>query len=281
MHVAKTHLDKSLVPESLRVSHFVFNDISPEPSRELLALRQARSRELASHLGVPLIQVASNLSDFHNLTFQATHTIQNATVPLLLRRGTGRWLYASGFPLTEVRTEPTHDLASIDPLLLPMLSTSALSLISIGGSKTRVEKTRAIADWPVAHDFLTVCVRSVPNCGRCSKCLRTLLTLELLGDLDRFANSFDLAAYQERRDDYIAEVLVSDEFMLQEIVDLARAQSFTFSRAERLRGFSHRVVRRSLIRPLLSTRWAHRVLLTFRRSPVVDRSVRAIARRYG
>lgn len=279
MHIAMTHLHNSLASGPLRVSHFVYNDIGRAASRELVTLRQSRSRKLAARLGVPLIEVASNQKEFHSLEFQASHTIHNATVPLLLRAGTRSWLYASGYPLAEVRAAPTHDLASIDPLLLPMLSTSELRLISIGGTMPRVEKTRAIAGWPVAHDFLTVCVRSVPNCGQCDKCLRTLLTLELLGDIGAFAESFDLAAYREARDAFIAKAMASDQFFHREIRDLARERGLQVSRSKRFLAFGRRMLRRSMTR-LLEAPWTNRAVRFIRRSTIGERLARAVARRY-
>jgi hypothetical protein len=51
-----------------------------------------------------------------------------------------------------------------------------------------VLKTAAIGAWPPTFGMLRVCVcydSAVINCGRCEKCLRTMMTLDLLGLLDR------------------------------------------------------------------------------------------------
>ena len=51
----------------------------------------------------------------------------------------------------------------------------------------RVEKTRIVSRMPLARRYLDVCVsRWDINCGKCAKCLRTALVLEILGKLDRF-----------------------------------------------------------------------------------------------
>jgi hypothetical protein len=242
--VALSHRTRA-TPASVRVSHFVFNDTNPRPSPELVNLQRSRARSLAARLGAPLIETASNLARFHDLRFQATHSIQNATVPLLLSAGVRTWMYASGFPLSEVRAAPTRDLASIDPLLLPMLSTPQLRLLSVGGSMTRVEKTRGIAEWPVAQQMLLVCTRAVPNCGRCKKCLRTLLTLELLGVVEEFSGCFDLNAYGAERAGFVAEVLASDDFMLQELRNLALEEGMFPSWSARSSARLRRLVRKS------------------------------------
>jgi hypothetical protein len=51
-----------------------------------------------------------------------------------------------------------------------------------------VIKTAAIGGWPPTFGRLRVCVSSdpaLPNCCRCEKCVRTMMTLDLLGYLDR------------------------------------------------------------------------------------------------
>lgn len=60
--------------------------------------------------------------------------------------------------------------------------------------RTCTAKVTLLAD---AHEFLDVCVNSVDgsNCSHCEKCPRTLLTLEILGNLDDFASRFDLDRY--------------------------------------------------------------------------------------
>ena len=50
-----------------------------------------------------------------------------------------------------------------------------------------------MADWDVAFQHVRVCLANVPdklNCGRCEKCVRTMLELEALGLLDK-TRAFD------------------------------------------------------------------------------------------
>jgi hypothetical protein len=59
---------------------------------------------------------------------------------------------------------------------------------------SRLDKVAAIAEWPEALAVLRVCLmfdvpNGAPNCGRCEKCVRTMLELMLCGALDR-ATSF-------------------------------------------------------------------------------------------
>lgn len=61
-----------------------------------------------------------------------------------------------------------------------------------------------------------------PNCSECDKCKRTLITLDLLGELDNFSGRFDLYKYQKYKDLLFINVIVNHKsnHFLQEIYDL-------------------------------------------------------------
>jgi hypothetical protein len=70
--------------------------------------------------------------------------------------------------------------------------------------------------------------------------MRTLLTLEIAGFLDRYKHSFDLQAYRSHRERYIAEVLKSPhEPLLREIVSFAKQRGFKFPLTARWYGLLH------------------------------------------
>jgi len=69
----------------------------------------------------------------------------------------------------------------------PLLSTSATRTRPYGAGHDRFEKLAFLVRFPLAIETLHVCwqERSAGNCGRCEKCLRTLIALEVLGVRDR------------------------------------------------------------------------------------------------
>lgn len=79
--------------------------------------------------------------------------------------------------------EPWGSTAITDPLL----STAATRTRPHGAGHDRFEKLAHLARFPLALDTLHVCweERSAVNCGRCEKCFRTLLALDILGIRDR------------------------------------------------------------------------------------------------
>ena len=136
--------------------------------------------------GLPLIDVDSNIDEFYlavRIAFQPSHTMRNAAVAHLLSAGIRHYLYASSMPYDRVAVAPRFDVSFADPILLPLLSTSSLTLRSSGSDMGRATKVALIAEIPHTYAHLDVCVRSTDgtNCAECPKCQRTMLTLELLG----------------------------------------------------------------------------------------------------
>lgn len=93
------------------------------------------------------------------------------------------------------------------------------------GDKTRVEKTDFISTNIFVKKHLYVCWKEIfknewpqywndikdsalknRNCTKCDKCMRTCLTLDLLGHLDDYNELFDLPQYYKARNSYVRKV---------------------------------------------------------------------------
>ena len=92
-----------------------------------------------------------------------------------------------------------HTLETLDvmegshPDLDSFWSTEALHFVSDGVEATRMDKAAAVAQSKVALQTLRVCVENrggAYNCGKCPKCLRTLINLRMAGVVDQ-CTSFD------------------------------------------------------------------------------------------
>lgn len=69
------------------------------------------------------------------------------------------------------------------PLLDSNYGTHDVAVRHEQAALSRMDKTRLIADWPAGLEALRVCNRlpeATANCGRCEKCVRTMLTLAAL-----------------------------------------------------------------------------------------------------
>ncbi|HKM75408.1 MAG TPA: hypothetical protein VJZ32_03220 [Candidatus Bathyarchaeia archaeon] len=78
---------------------------------------------------------------------------------------------------------------AIHPDLDPLWSTETTNFVHYLDGVGRVQKARALADNQIAQKHLRVCWENrngAYNCGRCSKCVRTMLALHLAGALSKF-----------------------------------------------------------------------------------------------
>jgi len=73
------------------------------------------------------------------------------------------------------------------PLIDPYHSSYDLRIHHVGMTTSRLQKTRTVALWPAALNNIRVCKPNWPgeNCGRCEKCLRTMLELTAIGALNQ------------------------------------------------------------------------------------------------
>jgi hypothetical protein len=134
-------------------------------------------------------------------------TVRSAAIPLLLQRGARTFYLASGHTWREIGVSSFRDMSRMDPILLPGLGTERVELKSVGTEWTRVEKTRRIAGLGVVQRHLDVCImEGGRGCSRCEKCMRTMLTLELLGHLEDFGGRFDLEEYHRNRIRFLARI---------------------------------------------------------------------------
>ena len=101
-----------------------------------------------------------------------------------------------------------HDIPNLmpygsHPLLNPYYSSSSLRIRHEGIHLSRFRKTEIVSGWDLALKHLRVCNRSeiytekVFNCGRCEKCVRTMLALAALNVLDK-ADAFPSKTVTEK-----------------------------------------------------------------------------------
>jgi hypothetical protein len=239
LSVIQDHFLHPDVPDEDRVTHLLFSHVGHHgyghDVHEIANNRYGRVKGGAELLGLPLIRVYSNTPEFYTkqydgrLNWLATLTLRNSSVPLLLQGGVRRFLAGSSNAWSSVGVFPTSDMTKADPILLPALGTERIELCAVGHEYTRVEKTRQIVELELARRYLDVCImEGHRNCSRCEKCLRTLLTLELLGELDSFATCFDLEEYHRHREEFVARVWVGSGYAFhEELKDLMEEVDFS------------------------------------------------------
>jgi hypothetical protein len=217
------------VTDLFKITHLLFNDLGSHGNhQDLFESRYQRCKKVADILGLDLIKIVSNIDFFYKhkeLGFMQTHTIRNSVIPHLLSPAISKFYYSSAYQYKNIGVKRAIDIAYIDPIILPMLSTNNTKLISVGSEYTRVEKTKIISKMPITYDFLDVCTTNnktgVTNCSWCKKCLRTITTIDLLGKLPQYSAIFDLDKYNKLKKDFISSLSNNEPFE-KEILNLLK-----------------------------------------------------------
>jgi hypothetical protein len=158
-------------------------DIPIEASGEFSRLKVSL-RDAADRLGLRLLDVATNLRAlrFREASWgRLAHGAALAGVGLALERRFHSLCIAATHgdgPLYPWGSHPETD---------PLFSTGITRVINVGAGIVRLEKTRRVARSEVALRALHVCYKTstADNCCDCRKCLLAMVTLEVLGVLDR------------------------------------------------------------------------------------------------
>jgi hypothetical protein len=164
----------------------------PLADTDTFAQAEARAREVARLFGKRLIVLRTNMRwerpSVPVLTnmrwewphvpcgWEMSHGAAMAAVAHALAPNHGKVYIASSHSYADLHPWGSH------PLLDPLWSSNSVKIIHDGG-ETRINKLRALASYPEALARLRVCVESLGshNCGRCEKCVRTMLGLRALG----------------------------------------------------------------------------------------------------
>jgi len=142
----------------------------------------AAVQEAARHWGKQAICGRTNLRDCFSLRWGGYyHGAGLAAIALSLARGLGRVLIPAGPAWRYFVINPSN------PVTDPMWSSEAQEIIYDGAEYVRAQKIAlTLSQNPEALRRLRVCLVTeggAGNCGFCNKCIRTMITLEIVGAL--------------------------------------------------------------------------------------------------
>ena len=182
----------------------------------------------AQETDLPIVAVNTNINEFFVRagfkTAVSRFIVSTIACPLTLQKLFGKYVYASSFSVVDFGISKT-DQSHSEAVFVPLLSTESLEVVLSSAVMTRVEKTDYIRKFPLTSKYLDVCwavqlassqghegkwlkEKTKKNCGWCDKCLRTLFTLELLGeDLQKYESIFDLPKYYAHKNTFIKTML--------------------------------------------------------------------------
>ncbi len=148
----------------------------------LAPLAEERARLAAEELGIPFVLVTTDVRLVTDpvIEWYLGHGAGMASVAHALAGSFGRVLFASFNSYAELEPAGTH------ALLDPLWSSERLTIEHDGAAITRAERLSRIAGNPTVRRYLRVCYQHIVpkvNCGRCPKCVNTMLGLEIAGTL--------------------------------------------------------------------------------------------------
>lgn len=183
-------------------NHYTSEEDTRKKFRDLLS----KSQGIADNYGLELMGIYTNHNDFLFDGFVQEYSLRICSYALALQKLFGVYYVSSGVPFGEFDFA-NHDSDGFDVLNLSLMSTNNLTFYSSGGEVWRTQKIKKFADDPFIQSHLKVCNNDDDqNCCTCEKCMRTMLSLDIIGKLPEFKNSFDISAFQRGRFKYLIVV---------------------------------------------------------------------------
>lgn len=210
--------------KNYKLTHVIFNNLplqkkGKKEREEWLNKNIFRLKNLAEKLNLDFIYIENNLiADFgigihHHkkvglfqdeslccLTFCSGAMTLNKLLKIYYFSGTYTfWEYTM--------TANPYDVTYYDILNLSCIETENMRFYSSGGECTRMEKVKYLADYEIFQRNLFVCGTFDENCGRCSKCIRTMGELYTVGKLDKFKDIFPIDDFKKNKIYRLASIL--------------------------------------------------------------------------
>lgn len=200
--------------KSHNITHLTFNNVGSHgegiKAQNLFKRRQENPTKFAKEYGYKLVISNSNLMDVIPQNHFKSHTYSSMFPIFCLQKLYSVYYYASsGYKYHEFRLSDKagSSCGSYEMLSLPLMSTRNLRIYSEGEGKTRMEKLKTIINYIPSYKYLNVCLREDENCGKCEKCIRTLLGIDAMGALENFCDVFDINYYNKNKKWYLYQLL--------------------------------------------------------------------------
>lgn len=194
-----------------------FGNYGGKETERLFEGMKSRVAAFASKNNINFVWVDTNLNEIFRMSFIQTCTFRNMACVLMFQKLFKTYYYASGvsisdFALNELKPE-YYDLLSAKAI-----STNSLEFHISGLTENRMEKTTIISKNEITYENLNVCLvtsdyseaslnTTFKNCSKCFKCIRTMISLDIIGKLREYHKVFDLNIYKKNKNKYLAELL--------------------------------------------------------------------------
>ena len=185
-----------------------------------------KAKKITDSLEIPLISMKTNLR------YEPWYHVHGAAIASCLTLLSGKYntgLIASSDTYGELNASHCGSNYITDQLL----SNQDMSFVYHGAGYSRIEKEDKLGTWEVATQNLRVCwqSQSADNCGKCEKCLRTMLGFRLKGHTKLACFPQDITN-QQIRSLWIASPYISE---LKDILVVAKRENIKAAWLDALR----------------------------------------------
>lgn len=174
-------------PRETPITHLVFCDtLEPVQEDGVRARERELAAQMAATIGRPMVTVSTNLRspEAQLLDYNDLHGAGLALLSLSLGGGLGHVVVPTGNTYGNLSPAGSH------PVLDHLFSTESTAFEHHGLEAGRPAKVRALAEgFPAVIPLLKTCFEGnrPDNCGRCRKCLWTMICLQAAGVLNEAA----------------------------------------------------------------------------------------------
>lgn len=210
------------------ITHLSFNNVGSHgegaKAAELFARRCIIPNNFAKEYGFEIIISDSNLMDVVKQNHYKTHTYSSMFPIFCLQKLYSVYYYASsGYRYHEFRLDDgsSRSCGSYEMLSLPLFSTHNLRIYSEGEGMTRMDKLKTVVKYEPSYKYLNVCLREENNCSKCEKCVRTLLGIDALGELEKYNDVFDIKYYRKHKKWYIQQLVKQKSLKKHDYIELS------------------------------------------------------------
>lgn len=169
-------------------------------------------RDAAKRLNLDLVVIDTNLDGFYDFgRFVDSYGPRLFSCVLLLQKLFSVFYIPATYQYSENKPQGSTPLGD------HLLSTEVLDIVHDGSQYSRVEKTKIISKWEITRSVLIVCngnfldqnpLEEKLNCSFCEKCVRTMVTLDMLGLREQYEQVFDFTDFEKKRDLYICDLFL-------------------------------------------------------------------------
>ena len=178
--------------------------------------------KIADETGLEMISIYTNHHEFMYNHFVSLYSFRLCSYIYALQKLFGIYYISSGAAIKDTNFYNV-DSDDYDIFNLSMASTDTLKFYSSGGEALRTDKVRFISKDEAAKNHLHVCNFSEShNCSKCDKCMRTMLSLDIVGKLEQFERCFDLGLYRKNRNKMLSKIYSDCWHLYKDIVDSAK-----------------------------------------------------------